>query len=53
MTIAGLETYIVTPRYQADFSLLVAALRPQRKPSDFDVVIGAKGPIAPRRCAIA
>jgi hypothetical protein len=47
MTIVGLETYILKPRFQSDFSLLVAALRPQRKPSDFDVIVGAKGPIAP------
>ena len=46
MTIGGLQTYILTPRFQHDFSLLVAALQ-QRKPPVFDIVIGAKGPTAP------
>src|SRR5262249_34224518 len=42
----GLETYILVPRDPADISLLVAALRPNPTPSDLDVVIGMKGPIA-------
>src|SRR5262249_2029163 len=46
MTIEGLETYILVPRDPADISLLVAALRPNPTPSDLDVVIGMKGPIA-------
>jgi hypothetical protein len=47
MTIEGLETYILLPRDPADISLLVEALRANPTPSDLDVVIGAKGPIAP------
>jgi hypothetical protein len=47
MTIEGLETYILLPRDSADVSLLVEALRANPTPADLDVVIGAKGPIAP------
>ena len=47
MTIEGLETYILLPRDPADISLLVEALRANPTPSDLDVAIGAKGPIAP------
>jgi hypothetical protein len=47
MTIQGLDTYIVRPRDPVDLNLLVEALRPEPKPSDLDVVIGVKGPIAP------
>jgi hypothetical protein len=46
MTIQGLDTYIVTPRDPVDLNLLVEALRPDPRPSDLDVVIGVKGPIA-------
>jgi hypothetical protein len=47
MTIEGLETYILVPRDPADLDLLVEALRATPSPMDLDVVIGAKGPIAP------
>jgi hypothetical protein len=47
MTIEGLETYILVPRDPADISLLVDALRANPTPADLDVVIGARGPIAP------
>lgn len=47
MTIGGLETYIVVPRDPHDLKLLVETLRPNPRPSDLDVVIGMKGPIAP------
>jgi hypothetical protein len=46
-TIEGLETYILVPRDPADFDLLVEALRPTPRPTDVDVVIGTRGPIAP------
>jgi hypothetical protein len=46
MTIEGLETYILTPRDQADFGLLVEALRPTPQPWDLDCVIGFRGHIA-------
>jgi hypothetical protein len=47
MTIEGLETYIVVPRDPVDLSLLTDALRPTPQPSDLDVMIGIRGPIAP------
>jgi len=47
MTIQGLETYILQPRDPADFDLLVEAVRPAPRPTDVDVVIGMRGPIAP------
>ncbi len=47
LTIEGLETYILHPRYPADFDLLVDALRPTPSPLDIDVIIGMRGPIAP------
>jgi hypothetical protein len=47
MTIEGLETYILLPRDPADFHLLAEALRSAPRATDIDVVIGAKGPIAP------
>jgi PatG C-terminal len=46
-TIEGLETYILMPRDPADFDMLVEALRPAPRPTDVDVVIGMRGPIAP------
>jgi hypothetical protein len=47
MTIQGLETYILQPRDPADLDLLVEAIRPAPRPTDVDVVIGLRGPIAP------
>ncbi len=47
LAIEGLETYILQPRDPADFELLVDALRPAPRPTDVDVVIGLRGPIAP------
>ncbi len=47
LTIEGLETYILQPRDPADFDLLVEAVRPAPRPTDVDVVIGMRGPIAP------
>ena len=47
MTIEGLETYILLPRYQADYDCLIEAVREAPQPNDCDVVIGAMGPIAP------
>jgi cyclic patellamide precursor peptide PatG len=46
-TIEGLETYILMPRDPADFDLLVEALRPAPRPTDVDIVVGMRGPIAP------
>lgn len=47
LTIQGLETYLLQPRDPADTDLLVDAIRPAPAPSDIDVVIGLRGPIAP------
>jgi hypothetical protein len=47
LTIEGLETYILQPRDPVDFELLVEAIRPTPRPTDVDVVIGVRGPIAP------
>jgi PatG C-terminal len=47
MTIGGLDTYILIPRDPADVQLLIDAIRPTPTPMDIDVVIGARGPIAP------
>jgi hypothetical protein len=45
--IEGLETYILAPRDPADFDLLIDAIRSEPRRDDVDVVIGARGPIAP------
>jgi hypothetical protein len=47
LTIENLDTYILHPRDPADIDLLVAAVRPTPRPTDTDVVIGVRGPIAP------
>jgi hypothetical protein len=47
LTIEGLETYILQPRDPADFDLFIDALRPSPRPTDTDLVIGLRGPIAP------
>lgn len=46
-TIEGLETYILHPSCFGDFNLLVEAVRPGPRPTDVDVIIGVKGPLAP------
>ncbi len=46
-TVAGLETYILHPTCFGDFNLLVEAVRPGPRPTDVDVVIGIRGPLAP------
>jgi hypothetical protein len=45
--VAGLETYILHPTCFGDFNLLVEAVRPGPRPTDVDVVIGIRGPLAP------
>jgi len=45
--IQGLETYVLQPRNPADFDLLVGAIRPAPSPTDIDIVVGMRGPIAP------
>lgn len=46
-TIEGLETYILVPRDPVDLELLIDTVRPDPRPTDMDVVIGVRGPIAP------
>jgi len=46
-TIEGLETYILAPADPADLELLVDAVRPGPRPTDVDVVLGVRGPLAP------
>jgi hypothetical protein len=47
MTIEGLETYLLVPRDPCDLELLVESLRATPSSLDIDVVIGARGPLAP------
>ena len=47
LSIEGLETYILYPREPGDYELLVDALRPCPHPTDIDIVVGLRGPIAP------
>jgi hypothetical protein len=46
-TIEGIETYILQPNDPGDIDLLVEAVRGTPRPTDLDVVIGLRGPIAP------
>jgi hypothetical protein len=46
LTLQGLETYLLTPRDSVNFDMLVEAVRPTPRPTDLDVVIGLRGPIA-------
>jgi hypothetical protein len=47
LNIEGVDTYLLQPRDPADLDLLVEALRAGPRPTDVDVVIGVRGPIAP------
>jgi hypothetical protein len=44
--VQGIETYILMPRYQTDYQLLVSAYRSEPKPGDLELVIGFLGPNA-------
>lgn len=46
-TVEGLDAYVIQPREVADLALLIEALRPAPRPVDVDVLIGARGPLAP------
>lgn len=51
LTIEGLETYILVPHDPGDIEMLVEAIRSAPRPTDVDVVIGRRGPIAsPQMC---
>lgn len=47
LTIEGLDTYILRPRFPQDIDLLIDAVRPTPRATDIDVVIGFLGPVAP------
>lgn len=47
LTIEGLDTYILQAQGFSDYDLLLEAVRPRPRPTDVDVVIGVRGPIAP------
>jgi hypothetical protein len=47
LTVEGLETYLLYPRDLSDWDLLIEAVRATPSPMDLDVVIGARGQIAP------
>jgi hypothetical protein len=40
------DTYILYPRDPSDFDLLIQSLRAEPQPTDVDVVVGIRGPIA-------
>jgi PatG Domain len=46
LTIEGIETYILRPRDSVDLELLVESLRTSPRPTDMDVIVGIRGPIA-------
>lgn len=46
-SIEGLPTYVLQPREECDYDILIESIRPQPTPLDVDVLIGLKGPIAP------
>jgi hypothetical protein len=45
-SVASLPTYLLVPRDPGDFELLIQAVRSRPSPSDLDVLIGMKGPLA-------
>lgn len=47
LIIQGQDTYLLAPRDPGDIDLLIEAIRPVPSPSDIDVVVGVRGPIAP------
>jgi hypothetical protein len=47
LAIQGQDTYILTPRDPIDLRLLAHSVRTDPGPGDLDIVIGAKGPVAP------
>jgi hypothetical protein len=47
LTVGGVDTYLLTLRAPADLDLLLETVRPTPRPTDVDVVIGVRGPLAP------
>jgi hypothetical protein len=51
LSVQGLETYLLAPRDPSDLDVLIESLRPVPRPTDLDVVVGIRGPIAtPEMC---
>jgi hypothetical protein len=51
LSVQGLESYLLTPRDPVDLEVLLESLRTVPRPTDLDVVIGVRGPIAsPELC---
>ena len=46
-TIEGMETYLIVPHDPGDLQRLIETVRPAPSPTDLDVVIGARRPLAP------
>jgi hypothetical protein len=46
LTIEGLETYLLVIRDPSDLDRLVAAVRATPRPTDVDVIVGIRGPLA-------
>lgn len=47
LAIQGLDTYLLQPRDESDYDMLVQAVRHAPGPKDIDVVLGVRGPVAP------
>jgi hypothetical protein len=47
LSVGGMETYILQPRDPGDAQMLVEAVRSNPRPTDIDLVIGQRGPLAP------
>jgi hypothetical protein len=47
LNVSGVETYILQPGDPSDLQMLVDAVRGSPRPTDIDVVIGRRGPVAP------
>jgi hypothetical protein len=45
-SVDGIPTYLLYPRDPADYSLLIDALRAAPRPTDIDLVVGVRGPVA-------
>jgi hypothetical protein len=45
--VEGIPTYLLQPRDPADFDLLVSSVRAAPAPTDIDLVVGVRGPVAP------
>ncbi|MGW5366247.1 cyanobactin maturation protease PatG family protein [Actinopolymorpha pittospori] len=45
-SVLGMDTYVLRPHDPLDYELLAEAVRPEPSPTDIDVVIGRRGPIA-------